>query len=108
MVITARRKEALEKVAEEIAAAGGTVLAVPTDISKSEDSEKLMELVIEKFGKIDILVNNAGILTFAYIFLNMCCSSLLYPILELRIPRILRHGNRRYHDYTKKEKLERM
>lgn len=62
VVITARRKEALEKVAEEIAAAGGTVLAVPTDISKSEDSEKLMELVIEKFGKIDILVNNAGIL----------------------------------------------
>ncbi|MBE6020538.1 MAG: SDR family oxidoreductase [Clostridiales bacterium] len=62
VVITARRKEALEKVAEEITAAGGTVLAVPTDISKGEDSEKLMEEVIAKFGKIDILVNNAGIL----------------------------------------------
>lgn len=61
-VITARRKEALDNVAAEITAAGGTVLAVPTDISKGEDSEKLMDTVMEKFGKIDVLVNNAGIL----------------------------------------------
>lgn len=62
VVITARREAALEAVAEEIKAAGGTVLAVATDISKPEDPEKLMETVMEKFGKIDILVNNAGIL----------------------------------------------
>lgn len=62
VVITARRKEALDSVAAEITSAGGTVLAVPTDISKGEDSEKLMETVMEKFGRIDVLVNNAGIL----------------------------------------------
>ena len=62
VVITARRKEALDNVAGEITAAGGTVLAVPTDISKGEDPEKLMETVMEKFGKIDVLINNAGIL----------------------------------------------
>ena len=49
VVITARREAALEKVAEEIKAAGGEVYAVSTDISK-------------KYGKVDILVNNAGIL----------------------------------------------
>ena len=62
VVITARRVAALEKVAEEIKAEGGTVLAVPTDISKPGDAEKLMETTEKNFGKIDILVNNAGVL----------------------------------------------
>ncbi len=62
VVITARREAALEKVADEIKAAGGEVYAVSTDISKPEDPEKLMEAVIEKYGKVDILVNNAGVL----------------------------------------------
>lgn len=61
VVITARREAALEKVAEEIKAAG-EVFAVSTDISKKGDPERLMNLVIEKYGKVDILVNNAGIL----------------------------------------------
>lgn len=60
VVITARREAALEKVADEIKEAGGDVYAVSTDISKPEDPEKLMEAVIEKYGKVDILVNNAG------------------------------------------------
>lgn len=62
VVITARREAALEKVAEEIKAAGGEVYAVTTDISKPEDPERLMDLVMQKYGKIDILVNNAGVL----------------------------------------------
>ena len=62
VIITARRAAALEQVAEEIRSAGGEVYAVSTDISRPEDPEKLMELVMEKYGKIDILVNNAGIL----------------------------------------------
>lgn len=62
VVITARREAALEQVAKEIEEAGGTVLAISTDISKPEDPEKLMATVQERFGKIDILVNNAGIL----------------------------------------------
>ncbi len=62
VVISARRIEPLEAVAEKIKAAGGTVLAVPTDISKKSDCENLIEKAVEAFGKVDILVNNAGVL----------------------------------------------
>ncbi|MGN0318391.1 MAG: SDR family NAD(P)-dependent oxidoreductase [Lachnospira sp.] len=62
VIITARREAALESVAEEIKAAGGNVLAVAADISKKGDPERIVELVMEKFGKLDILVNNAGVL----------------------------------------------
>lgn len=62
VVISARRKDALDAVAEKIAAEGGSVLAVATDISKNEDCVALMKAAVEKFGKIDVLVNNAGVL----------------------------------------------
>lgn len=62
VVISARRQAALDEVAEKIKAEGGNVLTVPTDISKVEDCEKLMQSAVDKFGKIDVLVNNAGVL----------------------------------------------
>ncbi len=62
VIITARREAALEQIANEIRQAGGSVLAVSTDISKPEDPERLMQTVMDQFGRIDILVNNAGIL----------------------------------------------
>lgn len=62
VVISARRAAALEQVAGEIKAAGGEVLAVPTDISQPEQAKALIQKTVDAFGKLDILVNNAGIL----------------------------------------------
>ena len=62
VVISARRKEALDSVAKEIEEMGGKVLAVPTDVSKPEQCVNLIETAVNTFGKIDILVNNAGVL----------------------------------------------
>lgn len=62
VVMAARRKEALDEVANEINQAGGRTLAVPCDISKPDDPERLMVAAVDAFGKIDVLVNNAGIL----------------------------------------------
>ena len=41
VVISARRQNALDEVAEKIKAAGGNVLTVPTDISKDGDCKAL-------------------------------------------------------------------
>lgn len=62
VVISARRKEVLEEVGKEIEEAGGTVLCVPTDISKIDDVKNLVAKTVETFGKVDVLVNNAGVL----------------------------------------------
>ena len=62
VVISARRVEKLEGVAEEIRKAGGEVLSVATDISKLDDVKNLISKAKEAYGKIDVLVNNAGVL----------------------------------------------
>lgn len=62
VVMSARRAEALEEVAAQIAEFGGETLVVPTDISKPDDPESLMSAAMERYGRIDVLVNNAGVL----------------------------------------------
>ena len=51
----------MEEAAKEIEAAGGTVLCVPTDISKVDDVKNLVSKTVETFGQLDILINNAAI-----------------------------------------------
>jgi 3-hydroxybutyrate dehydrogenase len=40
---------------------GGTAEFVIADVSKTQDVRHLMEVALERFGRIDILVNNAGL-----------------------------------------------
>lgn len=61
VVISARRVEQLEAVAEKIKAEGGEALAVPCDISDKEQCREVARRAVETFGTIDILVNNAGV-----------------------------------------------
>lgn len=61
LIITARTKDKLEAVAEEIRGLGRQVLAITTDVSDRSAVEALINLGIERFSKIDVLVNNAGI-----------------------------------------------
>ncbi len=50
-----------EKLVEEIKQMGQDALAIQANISKFNESQKLIETTIEKYGRVDILVNNAGI-----------------------------------------------
>src|ERR1051326_50812 len=60
LVLAARSREKLQSVAAEIKALGSEVLCVPTDLTSMEQTEALVRVLAEKFGRLDVLVNNAG------------------------------------------------
>jgi short-subunit dehydrogenase len=61
VVLAARRIERLNLLTEKIRQNGGTALAVPTDITRLEQINQLVDATIVKYGRIDVLLNNAGI-----------------------------------------------
>lgn len=54
-------EEELNRVVEEIRGLGRRAIGIRCDVSKSTDVERMVQRVIEEFGRIDILVNNAGV-----------------------------------------------
>jgi NAD(P)-dependent dehydrogenase (short-subunit alcohol dehydrogenase family) len=60
-VLSARRVDKINALAERMEAAGGRALAVPGDVTSPADVKNVVDQAIATFGKIDILVNNAGI-----------------------------------------------
>ncbi|HKF99079.1 MAG TPA: SDR family oxidoreductase [Xanthobacteraceae bacterium] len=50
-----------DKVAAEIAQAGGVAAAWVTDVASEADIAKLVKDIVAKWGRIDILINNAAI-----------------------------------------------
>jgi NAD(P)-dependent dehydrogenase (short-subunit alcohol dehydrogenase family) len=61
VVLAGRRKDKLDEVAKEGAAAGGKSLAVPTDVADPASIKALFAKVKDSFGRLDVLFNNAGI-----------------------------------------------
>ena len=60
VVLAARGAEALEAAAEEVRGGGGSVAAVPTDVTDLEQVRHLVGRAVDEFGSLDVLVNNAG------------------------------------------------
>lgn len=58
----ARRVERLEELANSTKDFDGEVIPYGVDLSKKEDTEKMIDFVYNDSGKLDILVNNAGIM----------------------------------------------
>jgi NAD(P)-dependent dehydrogenase (short-subunit alcohol dehydrogenase family) len=63
VVVTAIEADLCEQVASSICDGGGRAWAIPGDIGKDEDVERIVGEVRAQAGGVDILVNNAGILT---------------------------------------------
>ena len=62
VICAGRRKERIQKIAEEVTQAGGVGLAVEMDVTDLKSVEKGLKQA-EKMGPIEILFNNAGIIT---------------------------------------------
>ena len=54
-------KEQAEKIQQELLEQGKEIEIIKADVSKREETEKLIQFAINKFNKIDVLINNAGI-----------------------------------------------
>jgi short-subunit dehydrogenase len=61
LVVSGRREDALESVAEELGGLGVTVSAVPADLAEEDAIDSLAQRAEAQAGRIDVLVNNAGI-----------------------------------------------
>ena len=60
VAINARRADKLEAVAERVRAAGGEALALPGDVTKPEDLDRLFAETRSAFGGVDAVLANAG------------------------------------------------
>ncbi|UFZ02077.1 SDR family NAD(P)-dependent oxidoreductase [Bradyrhizobium ontarionense] len=61
IVVSGRRKAALEAVVARITAGGGTAEAVPLDVAKAADVQAAADAILARHGRIDLLVNSAGV-----------------------------------------------
>lgn len=60
VVVAARHADRIARVADEITAAGGRALAVPTDVTDRDALVALADAAVATFGGVHIWVNNAG------------------------------------------------
>jgi NAD(P)-dependent dehydrogenase (short-subunit alcohol dehydrogenase family) len=60
LVVSSRKLENVQVVADEIAAAGGDALALQAHVGQRNDVTVLVERTVEAYGRIDIAVNNAA------------------------------------------------
>ena len=59
VVVTARSASAIEEVAHDIVAAGGEAIAVPLDVTDSDQCAAAAAAALDKWGRIDGLINSA-------------------------------------------------
>jgi short-subunit dehydrogenase len=61
LVLAARRDDALDNVAAACQSKDVRALAVPTDVSSSDEVANLAHQALSQFGRIDVWVNDAGV-----------------------------------------------
>ncbi|MFC6718035.1 SDR family oxidoreductase [Natrialbaceae archaeon GCM10025810] len=63
--LLARGEEGLEGAREDVEAAGGEAITIPTDVANADEVEDAAETVEAEFGPIDVWVNNAMVSVFS-------------------------------------------
>ena len=59
-IVSSRKLESVQAVANEIQAAGGEALAIQAHVGRSDDVAALVARTLDAFGRVDIAVNNAA------------------------------------------------
>lgn len=67
LVLTARRREELERVKQLTALPNADVLVLPLDVTQFDQAGPAAAQVVAHFGRIDIMVHNAGVSQRSYI-----------------------------------------
>lgn len=62
VALVARSGKKLAEIEHEINARGGKAKAIPADVTREEDIERVVRETVQAFGGIDVLVNAAGII----------------------------------------------
>jgi len=67
VAVASRTTSEIDETRRLIEKAGGRAVAIPADVTKEPDVQRLVEQTRAAFGRIDILVNNAGVAPLAKI-----------------------------------------
>jgi NADP-dependent 3-hydroxy acid dehydrogenase YdfG len=60
--LAARRTDRIDALAEKINGAGGSAIAIETDVGDEQQANAFVNRTNEELGQLDILVNNAGVM----------------------------------------------
>lgn len=60
VIVSSRKREGVEAVAEAIRSAGGEATALPCHIGEPDQMKEFFDAIQRDFGRLDILVNNAA------------------------------------------------
>ncbi len=61
VALAARSRPDLDETARQVQAHGVKALVVPTDVSRYDEMDALIQHAIDTLGRLDIVVNNAGV-----------------------------------------------
>jgi short-subunit dehydrogenase len=64
LAVTARSADELVKLVAGLRASGADAEAFPADLTHSDDRNRLVAAVVERFGGLDVLINCAGVCSF--------------------------------------------
>ena len=73
VVLSARRKELGEEIAQGIRDSGGEAVFCQADVSREEDIRRVMQTAVAAYGQLNVVVNNAG------------AGSLMHPVHEFSV-----------------------
>lgn len=62
VVLGARRTERMQALTEELTGRGAKAAFLATDVTRRDQVARLVDLALERFGRVDVMLNNAGLM----------------------------------------------